>query len=215
MPRAIARASLLLCATLSAPACTSSSSAGVGGSASDYCAALSSYATKCNITDPCTTASIQQCSTTASQYSAAALEAVASCVNGATCGDAGTGAVSACIQQKEAAITPTATQTKLAQDYCAACPGPNRTPADCVAAFYGADAGLGGGIGRGLLGLSDAIATSVDTQCIPRLGADGGPFCALTFDGCYVGVLISSAKPPPACTGGAGFDAGAAGSDGG
>src|SRR5580658_11336902 len=97
MIRPTLAASLLVFAGLSAlPACnggTSTGSTGGGGSgASAYCNAISSYATRCNLTDPCTTNAVQQCSTIASSYSAAALAAIADCITGVACTDAGVSA---------------------------------------------------------------------------------------------------------------------------
>ena len=214
-PRLALTASVLLLGTLSFPACTSSGSGG-GATASDYCATLSNYVTKCHITDPCITASVQQCSTAASAYSPAALTAVISCVGDAACGDAGLGSLPACIQQKQAAATPSAAQSKLAQDYCAICPRPNQTATDCVARFYtGAvanEAGTTVGPGNGLFNLNDSVTGSIDSQCIPKIAADAGFFgCAFTFETCSLGVVLAAVGTAPAACGSSLVDAGAPG----
>ena len=182
-----------------------------GSGASAYCNAISSYATRCNITNPCTTNAVQQCATTASSYSAAALAALADCITGIACTDAGVSAADGCSQTKLAGATPTATQAKLAADYCAACASATQTAAQCEAAFY-ATAGVseggtivGEGPGAGLLPFSDAVATSVDSQCIPKLADAGILGCVGTFDVCAAQVVAASAPPATvSCT----FDGG-------
>jgi hypothetical protein len=183
-------------ALASVPACNGSS--GSGGSASDYCSAVAGYVSKCHITDPCTTAAVEDCSTIASVYSAAQLAAAVSCVSDAVCGDAGVTSVGSCIQQKQMVATPTATQSKLAQDYCAICPRANQTEAACVSGFYAPSAPSEAGIpavgpGNGFFGLSDSVASDIDTQCIAKITADAGAFgCAFTFDSCALQLALAA-----------------------
>jgi hypothetical protein len=216
---AIAASSLLLAVSLTVPACTSSGSS-TGTSTSDYCSQASDYVSRCHITNACTLAQLQDCGTIASNYSAATLAAEAACFSAATCGDAGTTPLASCPQPAPGA--PTAAQTKLAEDYCAVCPGLNQTTADCVAGFYGSGGANEAGIptlpgpGNSAIRLSDSFATNVDSQCIPKLAPEAGAIaCTLTFDQCLFQALTAVFKQPAACSLIPGTDAGTGGADGG
>ncbi len=206
-------AALFLLSTLSAAACSSSGTTTTTTSPADYCSALSSYVSRCNLTNACITATVGQCSSLASVASSAALAANAECLNETPCGDAGqTLDLQGCYQAKLAAPTPTAAQTKLAQDYCAVCAAPGQSAAACASSFYPTDTDAGvavGGVpGAGtLLQYSDAVATNIDAQCVP---ADAGALGCLGFGVCALKTLAAAAPPEPAaCTGGVSFgDAG-------
>jgi hypothetical protein len=224
MIRLAVTAALVLLGTASVPACSSSGSSGTTNPpSSDFCSQASDYVTRCHVTDACTLAFVQECSTIAGNDSAATLAAQADCIHAATCSDAGAAGsgLAGCLLQKPASPpAPTAAQTKLAQDYCAVCPRAGQTAAECVAGFYGNvnDAGATGvgGPGNAIFGLSDSVASSVDTQCIPKLGGDAGTFgCALTFDACLFPIVVAAVKPPAACTTIPGLDAGTPAADGG
>ncbi len=176
-------------------------SSGGGPGTPDYCAAISTYANKCNITDPCSTATVKDCASTAANASAGALAATTACVEAATCGDGGAASLTQCLSSKISALTPTATQTTLAQDYCAACPG-TETAATCASRFYGPN---GVATASAILAVSDAIATSIDAKCVPGVSADAGNGvpCASAFTIC-VGATLLAAEPPPAACEGAG-----------
>jgi hypothetical protein len=191
-----------------ASGCTSSSGGGVGsgGGTSQYCSALSSYATKCNITDPCTQASIQNCESYAGTYSSAWLAAVTSCAAETTCVDGGGAAATSCVRGLQASLTPTAAQEKLAQDYCALCATTaKQTAAQCTQGFYQqpGDGGLGGP-GAFYLDYSDTVATSIDTQCVPPLADAGLLGCDFPLIFCADGIVSKSYPPLAACS----FDAG-------
>jgi hypothetical protein len=209
---------LVAASTGVAVGCTSSSSSGSGGTtASQYCSALSSYASKCNIDDPCTAATLQNCNAFAGVYSSAWLAAVTSCASQLSCADGGGAAANACLAAVESHPSPSASQEKLAEDYCAVCASSEmQTTAQCAQSFY-APTGDGsiGGLGNFFLDYNDTIVTSIDTQCVPGLG-DAGVFgCDFTLLACADGVIGKSYTAPAACvstsTGDAGsfnFDAG-------
>lgn len=186
----------LVLATGFALACSTNASKGTP-LASDYCSELSSYVSRCNVTDPCTVASVPQCPALVASYSAEALATVTACLSGTTCGDAGTSPGSSCFQAKLATFTPTATQAKVAQDYCTACPSSTQTAAECATYFYS-----GEGVGASLLPFDDAIAAAVEAQCIL---ADAGLACA-NVSVCIVGVIVDATPAEPAaCTGGVSY----------
>ena len=201
------KASLVLVGGLSLSACSNSSSPTGGGTSSDYCSAISSYATRCNVTNACLTATENDCSALASAYSGATLATVSACLNAIPCGDAGANAAAACFQIATSKGAPTAAQTKLAQDYCAVCAG-SQTTAECASTFFTTTAGDSGvtvatGPGNGLLGFSDTVATTVDTKCVPALGDGGLLACAATFRICEAQVSLAALPTAPAaCTGG-------------
>ncbi|HEY2513472.1 MAG TPA: hypothetical protein VGI39_21535 [Polyangiaceae bacterium] len=169
-------------------ACTSSNDS----ASSSYCSAFSDYVNRCGITDACTQAEVKACSSLANIYSPAAVNAQASCAQNIQCGDAGDAAVSTCIQQAYAKLTPSSSQQKLAQDYCAACPG-TMTSADCASGFYGSS-----GLGSTLLPFSDTVMQKMDGNCIS--GSDAGALqCELTFFQCAEVQLEAVAPTPAAC----------------
>ena len=199
----IAAVPLVFLATVFVPACSGNSSSSPATSGSDYCSEVRSYASRCNLTDACTVASLPQCSASAAAYSSAELAAATACFSAIACGDAGAAAGSSCLQKKVAAATPTTVQTKLAQDYCAACPSFTQTTAQCLSSFYG-----GTGPATELIAFNDTIATDVDAQCIPA-SADGGPPTCDDFGQCVIKVLVADLPPEPAaCTGGVTYDGG-------
>jgi hypothetical protein len=188
-------ASLLVALGLVVLGCNSS---GGISATSDFCSAIASYAKTCNLNDPCSKATVDECETLASNRSAQALAAYTGCVQSATCGDGGAGAAE-CYLQKTATLTPTATQTTLAQDYCSACPG-NETLQACESNFYGA---AGVQLGGPILTVSDSIVTNIDFKCIPGLSADaGGPSgsCEAAFVLCVDQTILTAAPEPAACT---------------
>jgi hypothetical protein len=202
-------------------ACSSSNSSGPGGTGSsggstpaDYCSLLSNYITTCNITDACTLATQKVCSTYATAFSSSYVSAISPCVTSEACGDAGQATASACIAAKEATITPSATQTSLAQAYCAQCAAVfSDTAAACVSAFFtapaaGSTTATPGDIGSFLIELNDTISTSINTTCIPALAADAGQVgCGETFDVCAAQIVEAAVPTPAACqsTSGASF----------
>jgi hypothetical protein len=217
---AFSASALLLAVSLTVPACASSGSSSSGGAnTSDYCSQASDYVARCHITDACTLAQIQDCSTTASNFSAATLAAEAACFSAASCGDGGTTTLANCPQPAPGA--PTAAQTKLAEDYCAVCHGLNQTAADCVAGFYRSgpnEAGLPTlpGPGSSAIRLSDSFATNVDAECIPKLVPEAGALaCTLAFDQCLLQTLTAVLKQPAACSLIPGIDAGTDAAEGG
>jgi hypothetical protein len=188
--------------TALAAGCTSSGGGSSGSGTSQYCSALASYASRCNITDPCTQASVQNCATYAGTYSSAWLGAVAQCAAEATCVDGGGTAATSCIQGLQASLAPSAAQEKLAEDYCALCAtSAHQSTAQCTAGFYQqpGDGSLGGP-GAFYLEYSDTIASSIDTQCVPKL-ADAGLFgCDLPMILCADPIITKSYPSIAACS---------------
>jgi hypothetical protein len=197
-------ASLAAAALAIAPACNSSSSSG-SGDTSGYCADVRRLAQQCNLTDPCSQATVRDCARIAPSLSNAAVNAAEQCsnVNGAQCpADGGsTSARTQCYTNALAGAQPTAVQQKLALDYCNACAvSMNLTVDACTSAFYkGADGGSGG-LGTVFLYYNDDLTTKIDQTCTPGLSADAGPL------GCSVGVLLcgslvlqQNVYTPPEC----------------
>jgi hypothetical protein len=212
------------CASVSIGACTSttSSPAGDGGSGSgsgsssggsspsDYCSLYSSYITKCDITDACQVAQAQSCSTLAAALSSAYLGVAVSCASGASCGDAGTDAISACIEAKSAALTPDVAQDKFAADYCGNCaPAFSETTGQCLSAFFAgtqvatAEGGTGftpGDFGSFVIELNDTNVAAIDTACVAPTATDGGANgCIDTFSECVSTQLNTLVPTPAAC----------------
>lgn len=138
----------------------------------------------------------------AANRSASALQVETDCVQAASCADAGAGA-SECYTQRVTSLSPTATQTTLAEDFCAVCAGTQTTSA-CESGFY-AHGGDGGtqGPGAAALTLSDAVVTSIDGKCIAGLSSDGGASaaaCAATFEACVEQTIFDDAPEPSGCT---------------
>jgi hypothetical protein len=197
-PRHVLAASIA--AVFAALGCTSSGSGGTGGS-SAYCSALQGYASKCNITDPCTTASLQNCAAASAVLSSAYLSTITSCVSEATCVDGGGATATACFTSGVASLMPTAAQQKLAADYCAACAASQfQTTTQCQANFYKAADGGIAGVGSFFLEYSDTIVTAIDTQCTPALADAGLLGCGFTLIECAEAQITKTYTPPVACT---------------
>ena len=156
--------SLLSAATTVAVACSSSQPK----DSSPYCSALSSYASRCNVTDPCTLATISNCSQVASVLSDAYQSAAIQCASELTCADGGGVLALTCLTSLLSTLTPSVAQRQLAADYCAVCASAvSQTVAGCEATFYADPAGGSlGNPGFLLLQYNDAIAASVDAHCI-------------------------------------------------
>ena len=203
MTRALIAASVVLAVSLSIVRCTRTPRALGSATVSEYCAALASYTNGCNVTDPCTVSTVKHCPALAATYSAAALGALTTCLDGVSCGDAGASAEAVCAQYWLAALTPTDAQAKLAQDYCATCPATAQTAAECASAFY-ATVDDGGsvivpGAGYPLLPTNDTLVASATAQCVPALVDAGDAGCA-AFSACELQAVAAATPTPSACT---------------
>jgi len=191
----------------------------------EYCATLTNYVVACGLTDPCSLASVQECETAASGYTPAARGALTTCLNGITCGGMGAEAGAYCAEYWLAFVSPTDAQARLAEDYCKVCPPASpQTTANCVSGFYATidDAGAedGGavvipGVGFPLLPRSDTVATSADTQCVPK-GPDAGARACAGFGPCAlqtIEALIPAPVSACAIDASAGADAAVADAD--
>jgi hypothetical protein len=210
MIRPLVAASIALLATLAVVRCATNPAALPSATPGEYCAAVTSYAVACHLTDPCSTATIADCPALAAGYTPAARGALTTCLDGITCGNAGSEAGAYCAEYWLAFVTPSDAQAKLAADYCRACPSPPAptTGVTCASAFYATidDAGAedGGaviipGVGFPLLPRSDTVATTADTNCVPKV-ADAGAAACLAFVACALQTLSALTPPlPSAC----------------
>ena len=94
-------------------------------------------------------------------------------------------------------------QTKLANDYCAACAATDgQTTSACVTTFWGLDqdAGVGGGPGAIAFPSSDAVVARIEATCL-GLTADAGASVCSAFGACAFRVVTEAAPATPtACT---------------
>ncbi len=175
LPLSCALAALVTFAALATPACTNSGTGGSG--AGSYCSLLSGYVSKCQITDPCTLATVKDCATLGAAFSAAYLNAITQCDSSLPCPDArGTTAATQCIESAVTSAPQSAAQQKLAEDYCSTCPTSRSNVDGCVAGFYATayDASSDAPpIGQALITYSDAISTKMDSACTSSVSDAG------------------------------------------
>ena len=163
-----------------------------------YCKALVAYCNRCNPQlGACDVANFSKCEQVAAEYGKDGRTALVACVDKAACDkDAG---VDRCVRDKLLTATPTAAQTKLAQDFCAECAG-DAGATSCATDFY-VHADGGPGPGESLLEWNDVVINGIDTACIPQIKADAGGAangCGAKFSLCAVGV-VAAALPKDAC----------------
>lgn len=162
------------------------------------CNAMAGYYQGCNVSAGCAAAYEANCTKIASSMSAAAVNAVFNCVlAGDTCGDAGSGLVSACTREKLGSSVQSPAQAQLASDYCKACVPENTT---CANGFYFFDAGAAGDGLTSLALSSDTTVQTIDTQCTPGLSLDAGfAACAAAFNECATPLAAAGFYLPPEC----------------
>ena len=172
------------------------------GGSDAYCNAVAAYDQRCGLTTACDTARAAQCTQTDVIFNDAVKQAYVDCEPQHPCtGDAGPGserAYAQCLYGKYP--SPTATQTTLANAFCAKC---QSILPQCPQDFYRlpVDGGFGLGEGVPILELTDAVVTQIQSQCLdPDGGVDagGGGTCTQRFFRCAQDVARSSLPPPPA-----------------
>jgi hypothetical protein len=168
--------------------------------ADPYCKSVNAYCTRC-VTQltACEIQNVANCEQLSQILSPTARTAASDCVDKAACG--GDDAGSRCVLQKLSKVAPSASQTKLAQDYCNACPGAD-APDQCAADFYfKADSGVPGK-GELLIELDDQLIDAIDKRCIAAIASDAGDGgaagCATKFATC-AGLEIAKVAPADAC----------------
>ena len=164
----------------------------------DYCGALGAYMTRCNVTDPCNQAILDECPSFETAYSQAYLQAAVSCSSTVACGDSGIPTTTSCFQQTLAASPLTAADQKLAADFCASCSFPAGASASaCAADFYASDDAGKAGLGAVARYYTDDIVDQIDRTCLP-VPADAGALCATTFEFCAFRIAAQHMPARPA-----------------
>ncbi len=196
---------LVAFALFAGAACTSSSTGNTSSAngAGSFCSALSSYATRCQLTSACDQVTVSTCPALATTFSNAYLDAVTECLPSVLCGDAGESSANACFNTSLGSAAPTAADQKLAEDYCAACASILGEPS-CVTEFTSASldaaAGVAAQVGTSVVIFSDALLEKVDTSCIAGLADGGGlPGCTEIFQECAFNIQEAAEPATPAC----------------
>lgn len=181
-----------------------SSAAAPGSVASTQaCEAIISYDQRCADNDAgasntCAVARKKDCGKVVPTMNSVYGDAIVACYTAT----AACGATDQCVATRLVGVTPTATQAKVRDDYCATCgeqAGPN-----CKGDFFRIGA-AGNGDGFVVLQASDALAQYMDVKCTgPALDLKGFPTCRDAFNACTGGVsqaaapqLPDACQPPP------------------
>lgn len=181
------------------------SSGGDSSAASSFCAAEQSYATRCSLTDKCTTERVANCASDESNLNPQYVGAVVACEPIEPCGpgpsadgggggggDGGVKAYNDCFKTHFG--DPDTAAKDLAAGYCATC-----LPhvGGCAGNFYAAPQA------QRLLAFDDAILNEIAATCThPDGGADdagAGAACSDAFTKCAKGVVDAHDPPPPDC----------------
>jgi len=158
-----------------------------------YCTAAAAYASRCSLTDACSTARVAACTADEAIASAAGISAYETCEPTEPCptgADAGAEkAYADCLTSHYG--TPSTTAHTLATDYCAKCTsGPN-----CATNFYDANSPT-----LRLLALNDTILDDIDKKCLGHdAGVSVGLMCATDFEKCSRDVVAAHDPQPAAC----------------
>jgi len=144
-----------------------------------FCTAQADFQTRCSATTACDRNRLAICPQISAAVSDAVRQAAATCGVQADCSkpfiDVVTGA---CVADKLQNATPTAAQTKVATDYCAAC---DPSTSGCAAAFF---TGGAGATGLSVLIASDDVAGQIDGRCAVANGDGGTAACKSAFLDC-------------------------------
>jgi hypothetical protein len=168
-----------------------------GGVAGPFCDALSAYYAHCQFNMLCDRRNLDNCGAFSAALSDVARNAFISCAQSMSIQCARGGAAwvrESCVSAKLAAGTPTLAQSRLANDYCNACP---QTAAGmpCTPRTFFQQSPLGAaadGPGFDSLLYNDTLVKSVDQMCA------NSRTCDLAFKFCE-GLLITAQVPADAC----------------
>jgi hypothetical protein len=168
-----------------------------GAAARPFCDALSAYYAHCQFNSPCDRKNLDNCGAFSYALSDVARSAFISCEQSMSiqCARGGTAWVrESCVSAKLAAGTPTAAQSKLASDYCNACPQTAAGMACTPRTFFQQNPLTAAADGPGFNSLlyNDPLVQSVDQMCANSRS------CDLAFRICE-GVYIASQVPADAC----------------
>ena len=162
-----------------------------------FCSAAAAYASRCALTDACTTAKVAACTSAEAIASAGGIAAYEACTPiepcpGATPSGDGGGAKAYddCLVSHYG--SPSATAETLATDYCSRC-----LPAvgACSTGFYDSKSPS-----IRFLALNDATLEEIDKKCLSKDGGvEMGPGCANDFTKCARDVVDAHDPPPAAC----------------
>ena len=162
------------------------------GTPDPFCAALSSYDSRCSLTDSCDVAKLGICAQDESAASAGAIAAYEACAAQEPCpgsssiGDGGLKAYDDCLATHFG--SPTTEEKTIVAAYCARC----GTGPDCET----------GTVAQTLVTFDDAILTEIQDTCLDKDGgADDGGFggkCA-NFGKCSRDIIFTHDPQPAAC----------------
>jgi len=163
------------------------------------CGSIATFLGSCSSSSACASAAAADCSQITSTLSDALINGMITCAQTQQTCDAGSALDSPCVFANLG--SPSATQTQLAADYCAAC-APHSS--SCAAAFYGV-----GGVGIvevPAFAATDGIVGYIDQTCASHLDGDAGAAaCTEAFVACARPILTAQLFAPGACTGDAGL----------
>jgi hypothetical protein len=170
-----------------------------GSAEQQACGSLATFLGSCASSSVCTSAAAADCSQITATLSDALINGMITCAQTQQTCDAGSALTSPCVLTNIGSAS--ATQLKLASDYCAAC-APGNT--SCPNAFYAV-----GGVGvveAPVFAAADGILAYVDQTCTPHLDIDAGAAaCTDAFVACARPVLTAQLFVPAECTGDAPF----------
>jgi hypothetical protein len=167
-----------------------------------FCAAVAAHVAHCtSAVDGSTacSADIANCGAVSFVLSDGAREAYAGCGNDLGCGSTYDFLDDVCFQNGLAHVPLDAEQTRLAADYCAACPEDSGTA--CEANFYALTANGAAGAGFYVRALNDTLVQVTRNLCLPIPGDPAANTCADRFDYC-VSVRVLPDTPQYSCDGG-------------
>jgi hypothetical protein len=168
-----------------------------GGVAGPFCDALSAYYAHCQFNAACDRRNLDNCGAFSAALSDVARNAFITCQKSMAiqCSTSGTAWVrETCVSTILAMATPTVAQSKLARDYCNACPQTAAGTACTPRTFFQQNPLTAAADGPGFNALlyNDTLVGSVDQMCA------NSRTCDLAFRICE-GVYIAAQVPADAC----------------
>jgi hypothetical protein len=171
-----------------------------------FCDALRAHTASCAedaataaMNSACYAQDIANCGAISFILSDAARQGYGSCGSALGCSPGSAFLDDPCVSNQVAHAALTPTQSRVAEDYCAACPeDPGPT---CVTDFYRLAADGSTGAGFELRKLNDTIVQAVRNLCLPIPGDQDAGTCANRFDYCAL-IRIEQRIPQYSCDGG-------------
>jgi hypothetical protein len=164
------------------------------------CEAMTAQYGRCGLNGSCDAEDLKSCASNAPLYSVAFRDALIGCST-TSCSATMFSSGDVCLRTRMMGSTPSATQQRLASDFCAKCGG---DAGSCASDFFRVSAdGKSDGAGASALQFVDDIATRFDQRCTPNLSPGAQPTCAAAFATCTTQTLGAGGlrgkclQPPP------------------